>query len=546
MTVHYQAPRDDAAPDCDVLVVGAGPVGQITALLLAAHGLRVIVLERQDQPYPLPRAVALAHDVLRVLHTLGLGARLAGLLDPWGQPGHEFLFESADGERLVETRYSLESASGHPQMSGFSQPDLELVLEDRVKAVAAIDQRRGVTVRSLDVVGDHVHVLAVDGDGTEKTVLARYVVGCDGANSTVRDLIAAPVIDLAFDRDWLVVDVVPHGPLPNSLRHAGQHLDPARPTTFVPAGPNRRRFEFMIMPNDDAGMLDTDAGAWALLRRWGFEPANGELTRHARYTFRARWATQWRAGRILLAGDAAHQMPPFLGQGLNSGIRDAANLAWRLALVATGGAPETLLDDYVAERRDQVETIVRESVRLGRLICTTDPEEATRRNELLKRDGRRPKSAQTSWPLRTGTLRDDPGAGSVGLQARVGIGSVIHLLDDLCSDSGRFMLLGAASDPVERLDPALAARWRSLGGVSAHFGPDGWIDVDGKYSQWFDALDARVVLIRPDFHVFGISPGDSVATNLLVADLLRRVTYRSDRAHSCAGTPTSRRPLATD
>jgi 2-polyprenyl-6-methoxyphenol hydroxylase-like FAD-dependent oxidoreductase len=118
--------------DCDVLVVGAGPVGQVTALLLAERGLRVIVLERWDQPYPLPRAVALAHDVLRVLHSLGLGARLAGLLDPWGQEGHEFLLESADGEPLAEAHYSLDSLSGFPEMSGFSQPDLELVLEDRV------------------------------------------------------------------------------------------------------------------------------------------------------------------------------------------------------------------------------------------------------------------------------------------------------------------------------------------------------------------------------------------------------------------------------
>ncbi len=508
--------------DGDVLVVGAGPVGQLTALLLAERGMRVIVLERWDQPYPLPRAVALAHDVLRVLHSLGLGARLAGLLEPWGQEGHEFVLESADGEPLAEAHYSLDSLSGHPEMSGFSQPDLELVLEGRVNAAAAVDQRRGVTVRSLRVVGDEVHVLAVDRDGTETTVSAPYVVGCDGANSTVRDQIGAPVTDLRFDRDWMVVDVVPHGPLPSSMPSAGQHLDPARPTTFVPAGPNRRRFEFMTMPGDDADRLDTDAGAWALLRPWGFDPDNSELTRHARYTFRARWATQWRAGRVLLAGDAAHQMPPFLGQGLNSGLRDAANLAWRLALVARGTAPETLLDDYAAERLDQVETIVRESVRLGGIICTTDPEEAARRDELLKCTSH-PLEVAASWPLRTGTLRHDRGAGTLGLQARVGVGGAVELLDDLCSDPGRFMLLGAASDPGDGLEPGLAAGWRGLDGVSAHFGPAGWIDVDGKYGQWFDDLDARVVVIRPDFHVFGTSPGDTESTNRLVADLLHRI-----------------------
>jgi 2-polyprenyl-6-methoxyphenol hydroxylase-like FAD-dependent oxidoreductase len=520
MTAHH---------DADVIVVGAGPVGQVTALLLAQHGLQVIVLERWEQPWPLPRAVALAHDVVRVLHTLGLGARLDGLLDPWGQPGQEFVFESADGEPLAGTHFALDSPSGHPQMSGFSQPDLEALLQDRVNAVGAIDERRGVRVHSLRVLGDHVCVLAVNGDGAQVTLSARYVVGCDGANSTAREVIGAPVTDLRFDRDWLVVDVVPHGPLPNGMRHAGQRLDPARPTTFVPAGPKRRRFEFMMMPGDDAAQLDTDAGAWELLDPWGFEPANSELTRHSRYTFRARWATQWRTGRLLLAGDAAHQMPPFMGQGLNSGIRDAANLAWRLALVATGTAPDTLLDDYPAERCDQVETIVRNSVQLGELIGVTDPEEVARRDEELKRSSPFPENADTNLPLCTGTLRDDPGAGTLGLQARVGVDGVVGMLDDLCSEPGRFMLIGADRDPVEALDPSLAAGWRSLRGVSLNFGTAGWTDVDGKYGQWFDALDARVMLVRPDFHIFGTSTGDTESTNLLVADLLCRVTQPTDQ-----------------
>jgi 2-polyprenyl-6-methoxyphenol hydroxylase-like FAD-dependent oxidoreductase len=519
------APHPDSGLDCDVLVVGAGPVGQITALLLAQHGLRVMVLERWDQPYPLPRAVALAHDVVRVLHTLGLGPGLANLLEPWGHDGQECVLESADGVRLVETRYSADSASGHPMMSGFSQPDLEPLLEDRVQEVEAIDQRRGVTVRAVRAGDDAAHVVAVGRDGTKFTVLARYVVGCDGANSVVREQIGAPITDLRFDRDWLVVDIVPHGPEGASMRRIGQRLDPARPTTFVPAGPNRRRFEFMILPGEDAALLDTDAATWDLLRTWGFEPDNSELTRHARYTFRGRWVTQWRAGRVLLAGDAAHQMPPFLGQGLNSGIRDATNLAWRLALVARRIAPEALLDDYAAERCDQVATIVAESVRLGGLICTIDPEEAARRDELLNSKQHQLGAARTSWPLRTGTLRDDPGAGTLGLQARVSVGDRVGLLDQVCPEPGRFMLIGRDSDPALGLEPALAERWRWLGGSSGHFGATGWIDVDGSYGQWFDVLDARVVLVRPDFHVFGTSSGATESTNRLVADLLRRVTH---------------------
>ncbi|PXX03267.1 bifunctional 3-(3-hydroxy-phenyl)propionate/3-hydroxycinnamic acid hydroxylase [Mycolicibacterium moriokaense] len=509
--------------DCDVLIVGAGPVGQTTALLLAQRGISVIVLERWEQPYPLPRAVALAHDVVRTMHTLALGTRFADLLDPWGRDGQQCVLESADGRRLTQASSPLDSVSGHPEMSGFSQPDLELVLEDHVNEATDIDQRRGVTVRSLRTNGDHVCVQAAERDSAEVTLSARYVVGCDGANSIVREHIGAPITDMQFDRDWLVVDVVPNGPLPKAMSDMGQRLDPARPTTFVPAGPNRRRFEFMIQPGDDAALLDTDDGTWELLRPWGVNPANSVLTRHARYTFRGRWATQWRKDRILLAGDAAHQMPPFLGQGLNSGIRDATNLAWRLALVVKDVAPAGLLDDYVAERREQAATIVRESVRMGEIICTTDPEEAARRDELLKTNGHRMGIAQTSWPLNDGTFRKDTAAGTLALQARVGVDGVVGMLDDV-TEPGRFMILGADGDPLDALDPALVGGWRSLGGVAVHFGGKRWVDVDGKYGRWFDTLGARVVLIRPDFHVFGTASGDSGSINLLVADLLRSVT----------------------
>jgi 2-polyprenyl-6-methoxyphenol hydroxylase-like FAD-dependent oxidoreductase len=514
--------------DCDVLVVGAGPVGQVTALLLAQRGVSVIVLERWEKPYPLPRAVALTHDVVRGLHTLKLGAGLSDLLEPWGQNGQQCVLESADGERLTEGPTSLDSVSGHAEMSGFFQPDLELLLESRVHEVPEIDQRRGVTVHSLNTVGEHTHVLATDRDGADVSLSARYVVGCDGANSLVRSHIDAPIVDLQFDREWLVVDVVPHRPLSNKMRDMGQRLDPARPTTFVSAGPNRRRFEFMIQPGDDAERLNTDAGVWELLCPWGFDSSNSELTRHSRYTFRGRWATELRRGPILLAGDAAHQMPPFLGQGLNSGIRDAGNLAWRLALVVNGSAPTDLLDDYVAERRDQAETIVRESVQMGGIICMTDPEEAARRDEYIRAKGQQMASLRTHWPLTTGTLRaEDSAAGTLGLQARVGVDGVVGMLDDV-SESGRFMLISADGDPIDGLDPALLTGWQSLGGGSVHFGVGGWADVDGDYSRWFDTLGARVVLIRPDFHIFGTSSGDADSTHLLLAELVRSVTRRRD------------------
>jgi hypothetical protein len=221
-------------------------------------------------------------------------------------------------------------------------------------------------------------------------------------------------------------------------------------------------------------------------------------------------------------------MPPFLGQGLNSGIRDAASLTWRLALAVNGSAPPDLLDDYVAERRDQAETIVRESVQMGGIICLTDPEEAARRDEYIRANREQMVGLRTHWPLTTGMLREgDSAAGTLALQARVGVDGVVGMLDDV-SEPGRFMLIGADGDPVDGVDPGLAAGWDSLGGLSVHFGAGGWADVDGDYSRWFDTLGARVVLIRPDFHIFGTSSGDADSTQLLLADLVRSVIPRED------------------
>src|SRR6266849_2887404 len=250
--------------DCDVLIAGAGPVGQVLALLLAQHGLRVSVVERWAQPYPLPRAVALAHDVMRVLRQLGMGDELSGLLEPWGQDGRRFSVEDASGQTLAETTYSLDSESGLAQMSGFSQPDLEQLLERHVQANPLIDQYRGFSLDALSDDGSsvsgtirpHTGLAPIPG-GQARTVRAAFAVGCDGANSTVRSLLGSEMTDLDFNRDWLVVDVVPYT-YPTWLPYACQHLGPGRPTTLVGAGPGRRRWEFMILPSDDQDDVDTD------------------------------------------------------------------------------------------------------------------------------------------------------------------------------------------------------------------------------------------------------------------------------------------------
>jgi len=525
--------------DCDVLIAGAGPVGQVLALLLAQQGLLVSVVERWEQPYPLPRAVAISHDVLRVVRQLGLGEELAPLLEPWGQDGQRFTLQDASGQTLTESSFILDSESGFPNMSGFSQPDLEQLLERRVHSDPLIVQYRGFSLEALSDDGSGVSAtirphtgLAPIPDRQPRVVRAAFAVGCDGANSTVRSLLGVEVTDLGFNRDWLVVDVIPHSP-PTWLPYACQHLDPARSTTLVPAGPGRRRWEFMIMPSDDQERVDTEENAWRLLKRWEIHPGNAELVRRARYTFRGRWANQWRQGRVVLAGDAAHQMPPFMGQGFNSGIRDAANLAWRLALLVDGKGRESLLDDYAAERCTQVAQIVEQTVLIGQMFCMTDPEECAQRDAgLTSLANLNIQEASQNWLLRGGTLQDDGIGGNLGLQATVGTKTRTALLDEIIAPPS-FVLLGRDSDPVDRLSTPMREAWERLGGNSAHFGPGGLTDTEGKFAQWFEQLNASVVLIRPDFQVFG-GVLDEQTTDGLVRDLVERVF-----AHS-PGAPTSR------
>jgi flavoprotein hydroxylase len=491
--------------DAEVVIVGDGPVGKTLAILLAQFGREVLVLEQRDQPYPLPRAVHFDHEVGRILQSCGIGDRLMEIV----QPAPVYEWRNARGETLLRLGRSADSDSGWPMSSMFNQPALEALLDERRRALPGVTLRTGVGVDAVEVTGETVRLHGADGTD----VRARYVVGCDGADSAVRALCGLAVHDLGFHYDWLIVDVLLAEPRvfdPVNL----QVCDPARPTTAVSGGPGRRRWEFMRLPHENIAELAGERRVWELLASWDVHPGNATIERCAAYRFEARYAEQWRADRVLVAGDAAHLMPPFAGQGLCAGMRDASNLAWKLDHVLRGRAAEELLDTYQEERLDGVRQAIDFSVELGKLICVTDHAEAARRDAAMAPlVGAEPAAAPTPPGLSSGCISaGSPYAGEMFVQG------VEHgrLADEVHGAGWRLFTVDDDASAIER-------------GAA-----DGFVAVDGRvvrvsttdatYRRWFADRGVRYALQRPDFYLYGTAE-DVPGASRLLDDLRRRLAH---------------------
>ena len=352
-----------------VIVVGAGPAGCTAALLLADFGIPVTLLERHTQPHPLPRAVHLDDEVARILHRIGVSE---GFLAR-SRPGSGLRLLDAGHRVMAEfSRDQQPGVHGFPQANMFHQPDLEELLLARVEAHPLIGLRRGAEVTGLDdddapgpltAAPVRVHARVA---GQPQTFTGRVVLGCDGANSTIRELTRITMEDLGFTERWLVVDIQAEDGL-DTWDGVEQICDPARAATFMQVTGDRYRWEFRLFDGEDEAGLITPAALGALLRPWtGRGDLDGlQIIRCASYTFRARLASRFQAGRVFLLGDAAHLTPPFIGQGLAAGLRDADNLAWKLAHVLTGRAGAGLLASYQAERRPHAQALIQKAVRVG-------------------------------------------------------------------------------------------------------------------------------------------------------------------------------------
>ncbi|MEE4545875.1 bifunctional 3-(3-hydroxy-phenyl)propionate/3-hydroxycinnamic acid hydroxylase [Streptomyces sp. V4-01] len=497
------APR----PAVDCVVVGGGPVGLLTAVFLGRAGLRVTVVERWPQRYPSPRACTIDHEALRVLQAAGVMADHADLFEPSQGDRGGYEFRNGEGELLQAIDWNRTAESGWANTNGFYQPDLEAVLEDLAVATPGVRVHRDWTFQALAQDGAGVSVrLAPTGRPEESVrVRSRWLVGADGANSAVRSQLGVEVGDSGFEADWLVVD---YQPLVEEEWSAfvTQFCDPAQPATAVNSGPGRRRFEFMRRADTTVEELGRDSTAWRLMAPWGVTPQTARLERHAVYTFRGRWARTWRQGDVFLAGDAAHLMPPFLGQGLCSGLRDARALAWRLGMVHRGLAAPAVLDSYGPERTGHVREIIDEAVAAGRVICELDADRAAVRDAEMRRRSLDPAAATREPPHpRLGepslTLPGGEAGGRLAPQGRVSVGDREGLFDDLVG--GDWQLVSRAGDPAELLDEADAAWFRRIGGVFADVSGAGPVhDRDGAYARWFAGRGCEAFLARPDFYVF--------------------------------------------
>ncbi|MDO7867257.1 bifunctional 3-(3-hydroxy-phenyl)propionate/3-hydroxycinnamic acid hydroxylase [Nocardioides jiangxiensis] len=341
-----------------VVIVGAGPTGVTSAILLAQLGVPVVVLDRWADVYPQPRAVHLDDEVFTILDRLGVAAEFTAI----SRPALGLRLLDRDLRVLAEIdRGGLAPSSGYPRANMFDQPVLERVLRARMHELPLVDFRGDVIVTDVAEVGDGYAVSYTDRTtGTGQTVGARFVLGCDGANSIVRQAVGATMQDLRFEQRWLVIDVTSEKTL-DQWEGVHQVCDSGRAATYMRVGADRYRWEFQLRDGESAADYATLDDVAPLIEPWTTESDTSgfELVRVAEYTFRAMIADRWRREGLFLLGDAAHLTPPFIGQGMGAGLRDSMNLAWKLAGVLQGRLPEDVLDSYEPERKQHVDTIIR-------------------------------------------------------------------------------------------------------------------------------------------------------------------------------------------
>lgn len=492
----------------DVAVCGAGPVGLTAAALLAHRGLNVAVFEKHESTSDEPKAISIDDEALRVFQQAGIVGSVLDVV----VPGTGTCYYDRNGVPLFHARGARPFRFGYPFKNPFAQPDLERVLVKELGGLPNVELHFATEVTSIKQDPDGVRIGAIH-EGRQRYVEARYVFGCDGGKSTIRQLLGVTMSGRAHREVWLVVDTI--GDM-HTERYAMHHGDPRRPHVIVPGLDGRCRYEFRLFEGEgDAGVVPSFDLIHRLVSRYRtLEPE--EVVRAVNYRFNALIADQWMVGRSFLLGDAAHMMPPFAGQGLNSGIRDAANLAWKVADVIDARLHPAVLQSYEHERRPHAAATVRLSEKLGKIVMTTSNRLAERRDSLVRIAQRTSEGREYLEHMRY----RPPQHYSEGLVADADKPSLVGV------PVGQPLLFDSAAHRLARLDDVLGHGWALLGvdlpesdwsgheQVVAAFDavtavvttrdvlPRGGrrvlIDVDGTLQHEFCDYTGKFILLRPD------------------------------------------------
>lgn len=488
----------------DVAIVGFGPSGAIAAGLLGKKGIRTFVCDKLGEVYDKPRAIALDHEILRVFQQMGLTEKIKPFIEPFT----DSVYYGVDGQVIkrmstVATPYPL----AHNPSVVFTQPPVEKILREYAQSHESVRVELGATLSAIEQDANSTTLSLRHGDGRSTKVTAKYAIGCDGASSSLRGFVGIELEDLGFDEPWLVIDVlVNERGLAKLPKTSVQYCNPKRPSTYVIGPGNHRRWEISINEGEDPAELTTPKGTWSLLAPW-LNEEEGTLWRQASYRFHALVAKQWRVGRVFLAGDCAHQQPPFLGQGMCQGVRDVVSLCWRLEAVLKGEAKDTLLDSYGAERKAHVMELTTRIKGIGKIITERDVEKARGRDAKLLADCGgvvSPTPRQDVQPaLSAGLLGSiqHPARGTIFPQPLIkGAGGESVRMDEVHPAGWMVVLSENADDAfIQSCKNHHLPILKSLKLATPELA-----ELEGVLRHWFDRHGAQAAIVRPDHYIFGV------------------------------------------
>lgn len=491
----------------DVAIVGYGPVGATAANLLGQRGLRVVVVERDPDIYFRARAISTDEEVMRIWQQVGLSDRLNADM----QPGAGANFVDARGETIIRL-LPVDRGNGHPPQQFIYQPAVDTVLRGGVERFpnvsVLLEHECGHVVQNSDDV--ELTLTDLGGGGAARSVRARYVIAADGGSSSVRGQLGIGFGGRTFSERWIVIDtkVLRQWPGHDRLRF---HCNPARPTVDCPTPLGHHRWEFPVRDGEDAKDLLTEEAIWKVLGAQGISNSDVEIIGFACYSHHVRFADRWRVGSVFIAGDAAHAMPPWIGQGMCAGVRDVANLCWKLDAVVSGVLPESVLDTYQTERLPHVKEVTNRAVKVGKIIVDRHSVRAAVRQRAFRTAGKIPGFAtwlrNNRWlppaHYRSGLLHHN-GNTAVGWllpQPWVIDGKGHHVrFDDALGDDWAVLYTGP--EPPAGAWGRLGVPILRIAPAGSEPGPDRLVDRDGTLTGWLQDKHAATVALRPDRFVY--------------------------------------------